>query len=287
MATSGPLADFARLPTQRKILVFVVIGMLVGLLYWQFFYKGLAKDLEEAQTDNNAKTGVLARTNANIPLYTKLKEHFVELQRIVHENQQALPTASELPAFFETLNRKVKDAGVEIANWTQLDEEPVDAFVKVPVKVEITGSFLEIERFFASLVQKKDDPNADPNAKKDRERIVSIESLALGDAKLKDHELVLTAKFTAVTFRQDELKQIVPKGNAAAAAAAAAAAQQQQAAEPPLPPSSNPTGAKLRVEDAMKKDQERTDKGVGSALGSAAVPTPPPAAGSARLKGGN
>ena len=41
MATSGAMADFARMPTSRKVLVFVVIGFLAGFLYFRLVFKSL------------------------------------------------------------------------------------------------------------------------------------------------------------------------------------------------------------------------------------------------------
>ncbi len=286
MAASGPLADFARLPTQRKILMFVVIGFLLGAVYWQFFFKGLNKDIEEAEADHDAKVAQNTKLTADLPAYEKLQTKFSQLQKKVTENQKALPTQAELPAFFETLNRKVKDSGVEIKNWSQAPEEPVDVFVKVPVKIEITGTFMQIKRFFASLVQKSDTTTpVTPDTQKERERVVSIESLALGDAKVVNHELILTAKFTATTFRQDELKVVTPVAKPGAAPPPPPAGA---SSAPPMPSAATPTGAKLRVEDSMKKDQERTDTGTAKATANPTPPstTPPTGSGAARLKGG-
>ena len=35
----------------------------------------------------------------------------------IEKNQTALPTEAEVPAFFETLQRKVAESGVEIRKW--------------------------------------------------------------------------------------------------------------------------------------------------------------------------
>jgi hypothetical protein len=42
------MADFARLPNQRKVLVFVIAGFLLGAMYWQFVFKKLKSDLDDA-----------------------------------------------------------------------------------------------------------------------------------------------------------------------------------------------------------------------------------------------
>ena len=49
------MADFARLPQQRKVMIFVVAGFLMFLLYYQFVFKSLNRDLDEANAQHDAK----------------------------------------------------------------------------------------------------------------------------------------------------------------------------------------------------------------------------------------
>ena len=62
-ATSGAMADFARMPTSRKVLLFVVIGLLIGFLYYRLAYKGLKESVV---------VGRHALRNAMIPIITVL-----------------------------------------------------------------------------------------------------------------------------------------------------------------------------------------------------------------------
>jgi hypothetical protein len=203
----------------------------------------------------------------------------VALKRIIDENQKALPTGAELPAFFDTLNRKVNEAGVEIRKWEYKTDIPVDAFVKVPVEIELTGTFFQLKRFFASLVQR----GVSVRGEEERERIVTIENLQLTSPTVRGREILLTAKFTASTFRQEgpdptfELPGDLP------------------GAATPLPGAGTPAGAKGRVEESMRQQDERTRKGSGlDDLGTkpevpATAKLPPgeaARAGAERLKGG-
>lgn len=270
MATSGALNDFARMPTQRKVLIFVVIGLALAALYWQFVYKGLKSDLEQAEASNRSMVEQNEKLAKDIPAYDKLKAKIGELEAKIAENQKALPTEAEVPAFFETLERKVTESGVEINKWKKLKEEPVESFVKVPVEIEINGTFMQIKRFFASLVQKGVTP-VNPVAPSDgqveeKERIVSIENLALTNPTVRNREINLTAKFVAVTFRQEDKSAKDAKKAKDDAAAKAKA----------LAPASTPKGAKERTEDAINKgdakdrnatgvDEAKTPAGSGSA----------------------
>jgi Tfp pilus assembly protein PilO len=285
MADSGALADFARLPTRQKIMVFVMIGALLGIGYWKLIYKSLDEQLATAQADHDAKVATSKRLAADLPRYEELRTHMAKLRDLIEKNQTALPTAPELPAFFETLQHKVAESGVEIRKWTNRTEEPVESFIKVPVDIEIAGTFIQIKRFFASLVQRDIRPvqPTDDRPAEDHERIVSIENLALSNPTVKNREITLSAKFTAVTFRQEDK-----------AAGGALSGQRPAgprpvpltppppsaptAAPPPLPSPATPAGAKARTEDALDKGATRNRGAVDSADGKGS--------GSNRLKGG-
>ena len=291
---SGAMADFARMPTQRKVMVFAAIGALIALGYWKLAYKTLEEDLETAQTEHDTKVSTNRRLAADIPQYEELRTHMNRLRALIEKNQTALPSAPELPAFFETLQHKVAESGVEVHKWSNRSEEPVESFIKVPVEIEITGTYLQFKRFFASLIQRDVRPGqGDDRDNADPERIVSIENLALTNPTVRNREVLLNAKFTAVTFRQEDRPADKPAPGAPPPAGARPAPPPAVAPPPPLPSPATPAGAKLRVENALEKGDARDRAAAGAGDGSAApkpASAPKPAAGagsgSARLKGG-
>jgi Tfp pilus assembly protein PilO len=288
MAASGALADFGRMPTQRKVLVFVVIGAVLGGGYWKFVYKALDEQLEASEAEHDNKVQTNKKLADDIPKYQELRTHVAKLRELIEKNQTALPSEAELAAFIETLQHKVTQSGVETRKWTYKTPEPVETFVKVPFEVEVTGTFMQIKKFFASLVQRdvRLSQSDDDRAGEDRDRIVSIENLALSNPAVKARDIILTAKFTAVTFRQEDR----PEGAAAPPPAGAkqpptppparAVPPAPAAAPPPLPSATTPAGAKARVDQSIEKGDARNRNagGVNQAKS--------PAAGSDRLKGG-
>ncbi|NVB85499.1 MAG: type 4a pilus biogenesis protein PilO [Kofleriaceae bacterium] len=270
------MADFARMPTRQKVMVFAVIGILLGLLYWQFVFKGLKEDIAAAEGENASQSGLNKKLEKDIPEYQKLKTRMITLNKIIDENQKALPSEAELPAFFETLNRKVLESGVEVVRSRQGAEQRIETFVKVPIEYEIQGTFLQIKKFFASLLPKREKAETDPNAAgaqvEERERIVSIENLSLTNPIIRNREIRLTAKFTASTFRQEEATANATAKKAPAPAKAPAA--------PAQAPAATPTGARQRTEGALDKADQR-------ASGAAKVDEAKPAgSGTDRMKGG-
>ena len=272
MASSGVMADFGRLPPQKKAAAFALVGALLGLVYWQFGWKPLNRNLAAAEGENETKFALNKKLADDIPKYEALKTKMKELTQVISENQKALPTEAEVPAFFETLERKVTESGVEIKRWKKLKEEPVEAFFRVPVEIEITGTFMQIKRFFASLVQKGIVPMVSASGQvEERDRIVAIDNLNLTTPIVKNREIHLTAKFVAVTFRQDDPAAVAPTGKAPAPAPAGKAA--------PMPSAASPSGAKARVEQSIDKGAEVNRNAAGAS--EAKTPTD-----SGRLKGG-
>jgi len=286
MATSGAMADFGRLPTSRKILLFAVIGLLSGFLYYRLVYKSLVESRDKAKTAHANAVGQNATLEGDLPKFNELRAKKEVLDALIIEHQKALPNQAEVPAFFETLERKITESGVEVLKWNKKLEEPVESFVKVPLEVELNGTFLQLKRFFASLVEKKQKGGPLPTDKQnveEQERIVSIEDLALTSPTVRNGEIILTAKFTAVTFRQADVAPPAPgaPGSAPAPAPASGAPPAMPSAPapssaPPLPSAGTPAGAKARTEDALDKDVQRRDTAIDKANGG----------GSDRLKGG-
>ena len=270
------MADFARLPRQQKVMVFVLIGALLGGLYYQFRFKSLKERLSDAEAEHQAKVNQNKKLEADIPRFEALKTQMSKLRRVIDENQKALPTEAELPAFFDLLNRKVTESGVEVSTSKRLKEEPIESFVKVPVEIELTGTFMQIKKFFASLMPKKaklQQSESSDNVE-EKERLVSIEGLSLHSPTVKNHEIVLKAKFTMVTYRQVETP--APGAGAAPATLQKPIAPSQK----PLPPADTPAGAKARVEQSLDKGDQRNR----NAAGVDEAKTPDGSAG--RLKGG-
>jgi len=287
MATGGVMADFARLPASRKALIFVAIAGVLGLLYRQFIYKSLKEDVDDSEALVTSKAQAQKAAEDQLKDYQTQQEKYAENIKKIRRNQRALPTEAELPAFLDTLNQKIRQAGVELHGFSPQTELPIESFVKVPVQVEISGTFMQIKRFFASLSQEDITPSGKPKEKTDQDehdRIVSIESLTIGQPVVKNREIVLTAKFTATTFRQQEQALKPGQGSGSGSAAPSTAPQLPAPPAPPekLPSAATPAGAKVRAQGAIDSADQKTRAGQGVNE----AKTPAAGSGSARLKDG-
>jgi Tfp pilus assembly protein PilO len=293
MATSGAMADFARLPPQRKAMIFVVVGALIGLLYWQFVYKSLGTKLDEARAAKAAKVAKNAQLDKDLADYKTKLERFPDLVAKAAANQKALPTDADRPALWDMLGPKIAQSGVQFVSSEDRAEAPIESFIKVPVEVTINGTFMQIKRFFASLTQANITPqsargNDKPSKEdEDRERIISIDALKIDQPVMRDREVYLTCKFTATTFRQVEKVAPAKPGQPAQAAPAAGATTPPPPPTDTRPSAATPAGAKQRTEEAIQKGDTRNRNAQG--IDEAKTPDSSKTgsgSGSARLKGG-
>jgi Tfp pilus assembly protein PilO len=289
---AGALADFSRRPLQQKVLIFIGIGAGIGLLYWQFMLSPLIKARDAAKADLDAQKGEQVRLRDQKKRYDALVADEAHLHDEIEQNQKALPTESEMPAFFDMLSRKTGEAGIELVKREIKKDVIIEAggppppppgakaapatpvaggasFIKVPVDIEVTGTFYQLKKFMSSLRPKAaTDQPADPDAVEEKDRIVTIEQLAIVDPKVRNNEIVLTARFTAATFRAKPPELIpgaapgTPGGPPAPATppTAGGGAPANLAPGTPVPTgvTRSPKGMETKTNAAMDKSDQRT-----------------------------
>jgi len=101
-----------------------------------------------------------------------------------------LPKASEIPSFIDSIHTQATLAGLEIVSFTPMPEQPQDVYARIPVAMEVAGSYHQIARFAKVVGELK--------------RIVNIENLELGGPGVRDGVVQLHARFVAATFRFQE-----------------------------------------------------------------------------------
>ncbi|HVV86497.1 MAG TPA: type 4a pilus biogenesis protein PilO, partial [Kofleriaceae bacterium] len=228
---AGFVSDFARRPRGFKVATFAGIGAVLGLAYWQLAYQPVKDQTRKYQQQLDAERSDQRQLKKDkrerLDLVTKRDGLAPRLER----DQKALPTEAEMPAFFDMLSRKISEAGVEAMKRETKKEITIDpnagltpakpanaaeakaqaaaaaaaasapktVFLKVPVEIEISGTFYQLKRFFSSLRPHTADDGTAAGA--DKDRLVTIENLALVDPRVRNSDLILTARFTASTFR--------------------------------------------------------------------------------------
>jgi len=109
------------------------------------------------------------------------------LQQRLDEALSELPESADLDELLAQLNEIGRKSGLEISAVEPTPEEAAQIYVKIPIKMALTGNYHEIAMFLQSLANLR--------------RIVNVNNLQLGSPTLKSEKVVLNSTFVATTFR--------------------------------------------------------------------------------------
>jgi len=126
------------------------------------------------------------------------------LQQKLDEALAELPESADLDELLAQLNEIGRKSGLEISAVEPAPEESAQIYVKIPIKMALTGNYHEIAMFLQSLANLR--------------RIVNVNNIQLGSPTLKSEKVVLSSSFVATTFRfldpkaaQGEKKKATPQ----------------------------------------------------------------------------
>ena len=109
------------------------------------------------------------------------------LQQKLDEALSELPEAADLDELLAQLNEIGRKSGLEISAVEPAPEEAAQIYVKIPIKMALTGNYHEVAMFLQSLANLR--------------RIVNVNNIQLGTPTVKAEKVVLNTSFVATTFR--------------------------------------------------------------------------------------
>jgi type IV pilus assembly protein PilO len=204
------IAKLLRLKTPGKIGVTIGAIGLLALIFYQFFYSDVRDDIGRAE----AQRGDLETEKAS---YGKRKREYLayrsELKLLQEEQREllrALPKKAEIPSFISNVQEQAELSGLEVLHIDIDPEAPQDLYVKIPVKMEIRGTYHQVAKFFKNTSELR--------------RIVNVQDLSLTPERNATSEQMnaatrIKAKFVAATFRFKEAPPAAPAAGASASAA--------------------------------------------------------------------
>jgi type IV pilus assembly protein PilO len=189
------LRKLHKLSLAKKIGVTVGAIALVGLVDYQFFYGDSATMIASARAHQVELSDELASYRRRRGEYIGYRDELKQLLDEQRELLRALPKRAEIPTFLANVQEQGELAGLEVLSVDIGQEGPFDLYIKIPVKMEVRGTYHQISRFFRNVGELP--------------RIVNVEnlSLAIDRDKVPSGDLQgstppkLRAKFVAATFR--------------------------------------------------------------------------------------
>ncbi|MBN2341796.1 MAG: type 4a pilus biogenesis protein PilO [Deltaproteobacteria bacterium] len=181
------LDQFLKMPIAKKILVLGVVVVLVGLVFWQFYYSPSLDELQGVKKAHTQMQSKLAEAQARKKTYDEDVQRMEDLKIASVKQRQMLPVESEMASFLNNLNSVAELTGLEILSVTPMAEAPEKYYATIPVKLELEGSFLQLSKFFYQVGK--------------LDRIINIVNISFDKPKISENGAVMKASVRAVTFR--------------------------------------------------------------------------------------
>jgi type IV pilus assembly protein PilO len=179
-------SSLARLALPAKVGIGVGALAMVAAGYYFMFHTALEDSLTSAQTAGVSLNSDLSKARAAEQAYQKDLAELADREQRQKELNQILPATTEYPAFLSAVQSAANVSGVSLSAWTPREKVPDKYYAKVPMKVELTGKFMQIARFFYNVGQ--------------LDRIINMENISMTDPKVVDDEVVLKAEALATAF---------------------------------------------------------------------------------------
>jgi type IV pilus assembly protein PilO len=169
----------------------VIAGIVVLLTggYWYFFYGDMLDEQAHLEQDQT-------RLDKEKHEYEKRKQEYLafrnEVNALLDEQKEllrVLPKADDIEQFIENVQAQIELTGLSKVESVREPAQPVEMYVKIPIKMSLTGTYHQIDHFFKQVGELK--------------RIVNIEDLSLEPVGLSvpvEQQNQLKANFTATTF---------------------------------------------------------------------------------------
>jgi type IV pilus assembly protein PilO len=182
------LQKLLRLKTPVKI--GATLGVMVVILgaYGGLFYLDVQDQIKSARAQQQQLKTEKDNYEKRKREYLAYRSELTQLQQEQRELLKALPKKAEIPTFLSNIQEQAELAGLEIVSLTIDAETPQELYVRIPVRIEVRGTYHTITKFFKNISELP--------------RIVNVENLGLSVEKNDGAGSPrLRAKFIAATFR--------------------------------------------------------------------------------------
>lgn len=183
MAQSG----LSRLPLVAKVGAGLGLLVLVGVAYFVVFYGDLASRISAEQANEKRLREELEAARRVEFEYQKDLAELTERQQRQRELNKVLPSQTEYPAFLSSVQGVANVTGVSLSAWTPQEEVKQDFYSRVPMKLELTGRFHQVAKFFYGVGQ--------------LDRIINMENISIVDPKFEGEDVLVRVDALATAFR--------------------------------------------------------------------------------------
>lgn len=177
----------AKLPPLAKVGVGLLFVVLIGVAYFVVFYGDLASSITAEQSKESRLRSELSTARQNEFSYQKDLAELSDRQQRQRELVKILPIDTEYPAFLSSVQNVANVAGIALTAWSPMPEVPDQFYSRVPMKLQLTGRYHQVAKFFQGVGQ--------------LDRVINMENISLIDPKQDGEDIVVKVDALATAFR--------------------------------------------------------------------------------------
>jgi type IV pilus assembly protein PilO len=193
-----------RLPAVAKIAVGVGLVGMLAIAYFVVFYGELATSIDTATAEEQRLRRDLEEARKAEFAYEKDLAELTSREQRQRELNKMLPINTEYPAFLSAIQNVANVTGVTLTAWSPNQEVAEQFYARVPMKLELSGRFHQVAKFFYGVGQ--------------LDRIINMENISLADPKPVGDDVVLKVEGMATAFRALENTSVAQGGDKRGAA---------------------------------------------------------------------
>jgi type IV pilus assembly protein PilO len=171
------------------VVAWVIAVVAVLALYYFLFYEPLSEERAQEETRKSTLAQERSTADGNLRRYNSDVAELARARQRAQQLQSVLPNDPDIPGFMRSVNALAEASGLQISLIQPVEERVEQYYARIPVKLEMRGSYLSLARFFHSVSQLP--------------RVINMENIKL-QRPTEDpvsHEIKLEASLLATTFR--------------------------------------------------------------------------------------
>ena len=176
---------------QTVVLVVLWVVAVIGILaaYYFLLYDPLAEDRAQQESRRTDLAASRVREEQNLRRYNTDVAELARARVHAQSLESVLPNDPDIPGFMRSINALAEASGLSIRLIQPVSERVERYFARIPVQMQVNGTYLSLARFFHSVSQLP--------------RVINMENIKL-QAPVEDpntHDMMLSATMLATTFR--------------------------------------------------------------------------------------
>ncbi|MCA9648176.1 MAG: type 4a pilus biogenesis protein PilO [Polyangiaceae bacterium] len=180
----------SRLSLAAKVIIVSVVMLAGAAVYFALFHTEVNSRIQAAGNKETKLLDELKTARKNEFAYQKDLQELTERQQRQRELNKVLPQTTEYPSFLSALQSVANVSGISLTAWSPEPEVPEQFYARVPMKIEISGRYHQLAKFFYQVGQ--------------LDRIINIENISVTEPKKDGDDFFIKVVALATAFKAAE-----------------------------------------------------------------------------------